>query len=480
MKKCLERLKSKWLKNMMLTILLVAIVILAFVAINIGMQKLDISDIDVTKEKIYTVSDTSKMEIEKIEKKVNIYFFGYSEEDSIVTFAKQYNKINSNIEVEVVDLNKRPDLVEKYQVTESDQAIVIESENRQKILTQYDLYSYDYTNYEQIDLTEQKITNAIISVTEDNIPVVYFLTGHEEYGVDTHMTILKAYLENDINDVETLNLLTSGGVPENCSSLVIASPQKDFTDYETDLIVDYINKGGNILWLNDPNFDETEKPNITKILNLYGVEFDQKGVLLEQDSNKMIIQNSSFILPELQSSNITKDLSTDGKIALFNSGRIKFDEEKIDSLGLERTDIITSSATSFYRSNLNSTSSSATSEDEKGEWVVGSSIRKSVGEEKYSTLIAFANNIFVTDYNIQIGNQSQYAISIYNNKDLVLNAIAYLNQKEDSITIRKDMGVVTYTATQKQDTIIRAIIFIFPIIIIVIGIIVWQKRRRRS
>lgn len=480
MKKIIEKIKSKWLKEMSLTILLIAIIILAYIAINIGMEKLDITDIDVTEEQIYTVSDTSKVEVEKIDKEVNIYFFGYTEESSLVSFAKQYNKINSNIKVEVVDLNQRADLVSKYQVTDEDQAIVVECGDREKILTEYDMYSYDYTTYEQIDLTEQKITNAILSVTTEDIPVLYFLTGHEEYGVDTHMTILKAYLENEINTVKSLDILTKGEVPEDCSCLIIASPQKDFTEYETELIINYINKGGNILWLNDPTFEENTKENCNKILALYGIEFDDKGVLLEQDSSRMIVQNPSFILPEIQSSDITKDVATDGNIVLYNSGRINFKEdEELDALGLDITNFVTSSETSFYRNNLNISSTSATSSDEVGEWVIASSIKKELEDGNTSTLIAFANNIFVTDYQVQIGNQTTYAIAIYNNKDIILNTVAYLNEREDSITIRKDMGVVTYTATEKQDTIIRAIIFIFPILIIVIGIIVWQKRRRR-
>ena len=219
----------------------------------------------------------------------------------------------------------------------------------------------------------------------------------------------------------------------------------------------------------------------------YGYElgFNQilitNGVLLEQDSDRMIVQNPSFILPEIESSDITKDVATDGNIVLYNSGRINFkSEEELETLGVEVTNIAISSETSFYRRNLNISSTSATSNDEVGKWVVASSMKKELEYGNTSTLIAFANNIFITDYQVQIGNQYSYAIAIYNNKDIVLNAIAYLNEREDSITIRKDMGVVTYTATEAQDRIIRAIIFIFPVIIILIGIIVWQKRRRKK
>ena len=66
------------------------------------------------------------------------------------------------------------------------------------------------------------------------------------------------------------------------------------------------------------------------------------------------------------------------------------------------------------------------------------------------------------------------------NKDLVLNSLAYLTDREEDITARKSTGTVTYTATEQQDTIVRIIIFAVPSVIIIIGLIVWQKRRRKK
>ena len=68
----------------------------------------------------------------------------------------------------------------------------------------------------------------------------------------------------------------------------------------------------------------------------------------------------------------------------------------------------------------------------------------------------------------------------YDNKDLALNSVALLTDREDDITIRKKTDTVTYTATETQDTIIRIIIFVVPCIIILAGIVVWQIRRRRK
>ena len=71
-------------------------------------------------------------------------------------------------------------------------------------------------------------------------------------------------------------------------------------------------------------------------------------------------------------------------------------------------------------------------------------------------------------------------IQYIQNKDLVLNSIAYLVDREEDITVRKSTGTVTYTATETENRIILAIIFAVPVIIMIIGIVVWIKRRRRK
>ena len=81
---------------------------------------------------------------------------------------------------------------------------------------------------------------------------------------------------------------------------------------------------------------------------------------------------------------------------------------------------------------------------------------------------------------IKSGNTQLKLINLYDNKDLILNSIAYLTDRGDTIRIRKDTGYVTYTATQKQDNIVRLIIFVVPLIIIIFGIVIWQIRRRKK
>ena len=68
-------LRKKWLTNTAQTVLLILILIAAFIAINVFAQKLDLPEIDVTANKIYTLSEDSKNAVEKINKDVKIYIY---------------------------------------------------------------------------------------------------------------------------------------------------------------------------------------------------------------------------------------------------------------------------------------------------------------------------------------------------------------------------------------------------------------------
>ena len=63
---------------------------------------------------------------------------------------------------------------------------------------------------------------------------------------------------------------------------------------------------------------------------------------------------------------------------------------------------------------------------------------------------------------------------------MILYSVADLVNREEDITARKSTGTVTYTATETENRVILAIIFIVPVVIIVAGIVVWIIRRRKK
>lgn len=488
MKKFIEIIKKKWVKDSLFTFLIVAFLIALFLAINVIFINLDITPIDFTKEKLYTLSEESKNQVSKIEQNVTLYFFGYTDEDTTIALAKQYHDVNDKITVQVINTSERPDLASQYGVSQSSRLVAVQSSQRYKIIDESEMYTYDSSTYQTIDITEQKLTNAILDVTIAQKPQIYFLTGHGEYGIDSSslMGQLKVYIENDINDVNTLDLLTSD-MPETCDVLVIANPTSDFTDLETEKIQNYINAGGKIMWLQDPyvlnstNTDGTNLTNVNKILSQFGISFS-KRVVCEQSTSNMIANSPDIIIPQMTYNKIVKDLYTDGMVALIDAGKINnVSDEEMEKLGVTASPFLKSTEESFYREDINSDITKKLDSDETGPFILGETLTKKIDDDTESTLVAYSNAMFATNYPIQISGSIGTPITIRQNKDIVLNTIAFLSNREDTIRIRKDMGIVNFdTATELENRVVLCIIFIIPILLIISGIVVTIIRKRKK
>ena len=238
--------------------------------------------------------------------------------------------------------------------------------------------------------------------------------------------------------------------------------------------------------LEDPNKDNKDLTNFQAILDVYGASISN-GTMFEQNTSK-IVGYTNLVLPNVSSSSkITKDIASSGNVAILGGGIINFkDSKELENLGVTVENLVTASSTAFLRTDSSITSSSVTQNDKllSGGEPIASAITKKINDEKTSKLILVANSMFASDWYVTLnsssGNSSQVvAINFYNNRDLVINSISYLTDREDNITIRKDTGVATYTATVQQDKIIRTIIIAVPVAIIILGIVVWQIRRRK-
>ena len=95
--KFIENIKKKWLVKTSKTLLLIAIIVACFVAINIVLHNLELTPLDFSQDKLFTLTDESKEKVKNIDKNVNVYFIGYTEENSNFALAKQYKNANEKI-----------------------------------------------------------------------------------------------------------------------------------------------------------------------------------------------------------------------------------------------------------------------------------------------------------------------------------------------------------------------------------------------
>ena len=481
MKKLLGIIKNKWLIKGTTTLILVAIIIALYILLNWGVEKINLEDLDLTEKKLYSLSDETKDKISNLDTDITIQLINMGEYSYVIDYANKYTQVTDRIQVEEVgDLSSRVDLMTKYSLDSTDSLIVVKNGDKEKTLSISDLYTIDYSTYEQIDITEEAITNAIVEVTLDEKPKIYILTGNTYYNTEQALASIISNLEEESNEVEYLDMLTTGAVPEDCDCLIITTLGKDITELERDKIIEYIQNGGNIMMLTSQNIVADETPNFDQVLAQYGISIGY-GAIFEQDTSKMLQNAPEFVITEVNAS-FLQDIDMTLKMCLTDPGKIEFaDEDKLTELGVEYETIAQTGDTSFVRTNFDLSSYSRTDEDsEEGASIVGAFVTKTISDDVKSELIIYSNEICASDLQVPISSQYyMYAVDLHNNRDVILNSISHLTERDDTITIRKTGEYERYTVTDQEDTIIKTIIFLLPVLVIGVGIIVWQVRRRK-
>lgn len=481
MKKFIEIIKNKWLIKGTTTILLAVIIIACYIGLTVLADKLEIEDLDFTEKKLYSLSDETKNKLKDLDEEITIQLINIDDE-YIKEYTRKYKVYSDKIDIEEVDdLSSRVDLKTEYNLDDTDSLIVVSAGEKEKTLTLYDLYTIDYSTGQQIDVTEEAVTNAIVEVTIDEKPQIYIFSGKTYYEPEQSLSTITTQLTNEANEVKYLDILSTGSVPDDCDCLIITTLAEDMSEIERDKILEYIQRGGKILFLISRNILEVDTPNLNSILDQYGVSI-QYGAIFEQDTTKMLQNAPEFIISDVNAS-FMSDIGMNLQMCLVDAGSIELaDDTKQEELSVEYETIASTGDTAFIRTNFDTTSYTRTDADsEEGSFIVGARATKKISEDVSSEIIIYSNELCASNLQIPVSTQYyMYAVDLYNNKDVILNSISHLTERTDTITIRKTGETEQYTVSEKGDTLIKIIIFTIPAIIILIGLVIWIIRRRRK
>ena len=479
--------RRKWVVDSTKVFLIVAILVASYIALNLGIKNLDLPEIDVTENKVFTLTDASKKAVSDIQNEIKIYAYGFDEDSTLMDFLKQYHEANDKITSEILTEESNYGLVQEYGLESGYQVLVLVSGDSKKVIDSSAFSTYDYTTYQQVDVTEQTITNSILSLTDVNKPKIYFLTGHNELSIDTDMVSLGLYLNNEAFEYENLNLLQTRAVPEDCNVLAVTSPDKDFTEEEVTMIKDYINRGGNIYFTMDTVADGTKLPNVQKVLDEYGVTFEN-GYIMELDEKSALSGYSQIFTPQIAPDHqITMDIYTDSYMWLVYSGKLTWkDAGELTNLGVSKASVLKTSETAAFITDLSKNVTEAMKSAKVEECEIAAVAAKTIKDaegndtEVQSKLVISAVGSHATDYKVSQLSDTYPLVAFGSNRDFILNSFAFLAEKDNIVTIRKDMANSTYTPTEIQNRIVLTIIFSVPLIIIVSGIIIWRYRKMRK
>ena len=492
MKKILGYIKKSSSKKTILLLILILIIISLYFIINFIIKKLNIPEFDFTSSKLYSITKKSEEKIKQINKKIQIklvnfenYLYSADISDT-VNFINKYSQVNSNITIE----KTKDDSV-------AEPTIIITSENNSKTISFNDIFSYNFSaqtyTYEYYDKTEEIITNAILEVANKNHSKVYFYITKSIY-TESYLTTIIDNANKTGNDVAYLDMTTTKKIPEDCTCLVIPQLVNDISENEKNQIINYINNGGNILLLQESpailnlQIQNLEFSNFKYITDLYGFEIGS-GAVMEQSDEKMINDTPGFISAIVNNENsVNKNLDKNLRLYLIDSGKINFkDEETLKKLNVTYEVLVSASDSAFFRTDLSITDSTKTESDENAtNAILATMINKKIDDEKSSKLIVYANSIFATDSQIYIIDPitEEYSIiksAFLDDNELILkNSINYLSENDNSVIIRKKYYDNISTIKMIKDNTMFQALYIIPLLILLIGFIVWRIRKNKK
>ena len=225
---------------------------------------------DLTENKRHSLSSSSVNLLNTLDKAVTVH--AYTTDDitkqAINEIISRYQQIKSDFNLRLLNPDIDIDQVEKDGVVMNKPfAFVI----------------YYKERMEHIDsLSEHSISNALLRLNRRDNQQVVFLSGHGERDIDGNdnraYSTLKLQLTDMGFNLQTLNLLENN-LPDNTRLLVIAAPANQYLAGEIEHIENYINDGGNLLWLTDPG----ELHGLEKIATSFGLQI-QDGIIIDNNT----------------------------------------------------------------------------------------------------------------------------------------------------------------------------------------------------
>jgi gliding motility-associatede transport system auxiliary component len=215
---------------------------------------------DFTKSQRYSLSDQTKKVVASLKDDVSVLYFQRSSEVGPGRERlTQMQQLSPKLKVEFVDPIATPAKARENDVTTVPTLLVVRGAKREKLGND----------------SEQDVVNALIKVTRGSQKTVCFVTGEGERDLDDFgprgLNGLKDALGKSQYQTKKLLLVREPKVPDDCTVVVLPGPEKDLEPQAVDALRSYVQGGGRVLVLLEPEFKEPT-PKLVALLKEWNLE----------------------------------------------------------------------------------------------------------------------------------------------------------------------------------------------------------------
>lgn len=445
------KLQLKIQNSIFYILLIIVVILLAQLSL-----KTDIHS-DWTENSRHSLSNTTKDLLAQLDEEITIQaFISQNNEyrDALESILERYQRHTGKLLIEYINPDFSPDLVRSLNIQQQGEMVVSLGEKQQHVY----------------DLSEQSLTNAIISVSRKNEQWLVFIEGHGERTplneANFNLSTWGEQLAQKGIKFRTLNLVDHSQIPNNTAAIVIASPEQAWLEGEIQLIKDYIDQGGNLLWLAEPDSYQY----LNSLAEQLGLEFIA-GTVLDPNAELLGISDPQFVLVT-NYANHAVGVATTGVTLLPQAIAIEHHGENTDWQALP---LLISQDNTWSETG-------AIDEQEPAVFDLGSDTQ---GPLNLAYLLTRFSNEHDTEQRIAVVGDGDFLSNTYignaSNIELGVALANWLIEDDALISIPLKTTIDNQLTLSKNQSLVIGLGFLIvaPLLLLAIGFWVWWIRRRR-
>ena len=449
-----------------ISVVTTAALVAALAAVNYlaAQQKFEI---DLTTGRIFTLADQTEKALAGLTQEVKITAFYRKDEAEAVMLddlIDRYRLHSDKVSLRLVDPDRKPDMVERYNVKFDSPRIVVEAGEQETRVR---------------EPSEEALTNALMEVTQTTKKRVYFIIGHGEPGIEDEDEAGYFATADDLRsegyEVLSLNLVDIGRVPDDAGLLVLAGPRQPLLAPELEQLGDYLERGGKLLAMLEPNAD----PGLGALLKRYKLGYRDDTVLDESPYGRLFgVGPDAAIVFTYEDHPVVRDFENTMSVFVGSRSLRTIDEGEGTDAAVTTVPLFSSTPRSWGETDITAGGWQWDEGEAKGPVLLAAAATKNTSTvEEARKLGDELRLILVGD--ASFGDNRYRNLQI--NRDLLLNMVAWLSEQEDRISIRpKQRGASRIVLSAEQEAFIAFFaIDGLPVALLAFGLGIWLVRRRR-
>jgi hypothetical protein len=440
-------------------------------------------EFDMTREHLFDISEDTKEVIDDLSRDVTITVLADETvfRDSTELFSNIYEILQryealggGKIRVRYVNPNMNPKIFEQYNELGDlgNNFLIIESDLRMKSLSPNSLYNI---RVDDNDISyfvglraEQTITSALLFVTQDSVNTACWLRGHgEDYSKIQMDTILKK-----MNYDSQVIILAQDEIPEECTLLLISSPQTDYSPDEIEKLDAFLKRGGDAIVALSPE-TSVALTNLTNFFEEWGVHYRSEFIL---DNYQSISNMPFYVVPNISNiTNVTDRLNTKNYYALV-PGCMPIDLTGTET-GSHNLAILMTSSRRSYTKDLNEITMGYDydeANDPTGPFnmcVLSEYLATDKNMNYTRGDILFCSAGMISDSVLEASN--------FLNGQFLEHVLDYISEYSDGVVIpdktfeSKMLNILSW----QSRLVLYVVVIAMPLLILLAGILIWSKRR---